>query len=86
MQITPDQVAYMRELSTQNYNYGTIVERSRTTVVCASFILEKLHDYSAEEASTLWNEYFIDVQTYGNCLKNIMRLLNRQLSIIKVFM
>jgi hypothetical protein len=86
MQITPDQVAYMRELSTQNYNYGTIVERSRTTLVCASFILDVLHGYSAEEASTLWNEYFINVQTYGNCLENTEKLLNHRLSTIKVFM
>lgn len=75
MQITPDQVAYMRELSTQNYNYGTIVERSRTTLVCASFILDVLHGYSAEEASTLWNEYFINVQTYGNCLEKYREII-----------
>ena len=69
MQITPDQVAYMRELSVQSCNYRIIVERSRTTLICASFILEELTNYSTEEVANLWNEYFTNIQTYGSCLE-----------------
>jgi len=59
----------MRELSTRGCVYRIIMERSRTTLICASFILNKLTGYSTEEAALLWNEYFINIQTYGGCLE-----------------